>query len=81
MNKLATLKGRDAELTSRISSLSDSISRTEQDLAADDLTLLQVKISWPAALEFPGSLKQDSDVLTECQEKLFCAPSCFQDPH
>ncbi|KAM9493454.1 zinc-binding protein A33 [Clarias gariepinus] len=39
--KIDDIKKRDEELMNRIFSLSEIISRTEQDIAADDLTLLQ----------------------------------------
>ncbi|TTA69405.1 Nuclear factor 7, ovary [Bagarius yarrelli] len=39
--KVQDVKRRDEELTNRMSSLTDVISRTEQEMAADDLTLLQ----------------------------------------
>lgn len=54
MKKVVAVKKREEDLTNRISSLSGIISRTEQEIAADDLTLLQVKISPPFTLEFPG---------------------------
>ncbi|KAF4073665.1 hypothetical protein AMELA_G00245960 [Ameiurus melas] len=41
MKKVLAIKERDEELRNRISSLSDIISRTEQEIADDDLTLLQ----------------------------------------
>lgn len=55
MKKVLAIKKRDEELMSRMASLSDVIGRTEQQIAADDLTLLSVKISPPFTLEFPGS--------------------------
>lgn len=45
MKKVLAIKKRDEELVNRISSLSDIISCTEQEMAAPELTLLQVKIS------------------------------------
>ncbi|KAF5908786.1 zinc-binding protein A33-like, partial [Clarias magur] len=41
LKKIDDIKKRDEELMNRIFSLSEIISRTEQDIAADDLTLLQ----------------------------------------
>lgn len=54
MKKVLAIKKRDEELKNRISSLSDIVGCTEQEIADDDLTLLQVKISPPFTLEFPG---------------------------
>lgn len=45
MKKVLAINKRHEELMNRISSLSDTISHIEQEIAADDLTLLQVKIS------------------------------------
>lgn len=86
MKKVLAIKERDEELRNRISSLSDIISRTEQEIADDDLTLLQVKISPPLTLEFPGVFfffffsEQDNvvyDVLTDCQEKFLILSSSW----
>ncbi|KAI5620934.1 zinc-binding protein A33-like, partial [Silurus asotus] len=73
--KVLAVKLRDEELTNRISSLSDIIRLTEQEIAADDLTLLQVKKSqlWNF-LEFFCLCQQDNAVyerLTDCQGRSF----------
>ncbi|KAI5091029.1 zinc-binding protein A33-like [Silurus meridionalis] len=77
--KVLAVKLRDKELANRISSLSDIIRLTEQEIAADDLTLLQnfqsamerAQTSSPNPKEFHGALIDEAKHLSNLKFRVW----------